>query len=169
MTISIIRHIAMTVTLVTAALVSIATVSFWTTLGRKTTTVRQMMTPTNDCLYLHMPPSVVSPPFINRSHWRATVSLACYLFVAVSRNVNVSDTRARQPWLTQANRYVSVGYTCEGKITNLKEYLLREFAGSGQRPVETRVLQKALNVRDVPGLSASMIRMFVWPLQMSEA
>lgn len=38
-------------------------------------------------------------------------------------------------------------------------------AESSQRLVETRVLQRAFNVRDVPGVSASMIRMFMWPLR----
>ncbi len=41
----------------------------------------------------------------------------------------------------------------------------RGSAESSQRLVETRVLQEAFNVRDVPGVSASMIRMFMWPLQ----
>lgn len=60
-------------------------------------------------------------------------------------------------------------YTCfriNGKI--LKLHLHKDFAESSQRLVETRVQQKALNVRDVPGVSASMIRMFVWPLQCLE-
>lgn len=46
-----------------------------------------------------------------------------------------------------------------------KSSIYTETAGSSQRPVETRVLQKAFNVRGVPGVSASMIRMFMWPLQ----
>lgn len=36
-------------------------------------------------------------------------------------------------------------------------------AESSQRSVESRVLQEAF--KDVPGVSASMIRMFMWPLQ----
>lgn len=47
----------------------------------------------------------------------------------------------------------------------MKQHLHKESAESSQRLVETRVLQKAFNVRDVPGVSASMIRMFMWPLQ----
>lgn len=50
-------------------------------------------------------------------------------------------------------------------MKTLKEHLHRYSAESSQRPVETRVLQKAFNVRDVPGVSASMIRMFMWPLR----
>lgn len=49
-------------------------------------------------------------------------------------------------------------------MKNIK-YLHTDSAQSSQRAVETRVLQKAFKVKDVPGVSASMIRMFMWPLQ----
>lgn len=50
-------------------------------------------------------------------------------------------------------------------MENVRRHLHRNSTESGQRPVETRVLQKASKVGDVPGVSASMIRMFMWPLQ----
>lgn len=45
------------------------------------------------------------------------------------------------------------------------QHLQGDFAESSQRPEESRVLQKTYNIRDIPGVSASMIRMFMWPLK----
>lgn len=45
-------------------------------------------------------------------------------------------------------------------MENISGYLHRYSAESSQRPVDTRVPQSSFNAKDVPGLSASMIRMF---------
>lgn len=61
-------------------------------------------------------------------------------------------------WLTGLSLHM---FTIKREIL---KHLHRDSVESSQRPVETRVPQTAFKVRDEPGVSASMIRMFMWPL-----